>query len=232
MDRQLYNRAKKKQYGIIVLSSATDPYLPIDQEYQLTRDALKLIYQYKFPVHVITKSHLIERDFDLLHQINRESILPHDLTNKLQGGVIVSFSFSTLGDDVAHIFESGATPPSERIKTVKQTIKEGFHSGINLMPLLPYISDTTESLNRFYSTFKSLNVKYILPSTITLFGKEKASSETLILKAIEKHYPKLLPKYQKFFLHNDQMPVYYRRAFDKKMKELSKEYKIPKSILL
>ena len=43
LDRQLFNRAKKEQYGIIVLSSATDPYLQVEKEYQLTRSALELI---------------------------------------------------------------------------------------------------------------------------------------------------------------------------------------------
>jgi len=32
LDRQLFNRAKKEQYGFIVLSSATDPYLKIEKE--------------------------------------------------------------------------------------------------------------------------------------------------------------------------------------------------------
>ncbi len=40
LDRQLYNRAKKNQYGIIVLSSATYPYLQIEKKSELTRSAL------------------------------------------------------------------------------------------------------------------------------------------------------------------------------------------------
>lgn len=33
LEKQLRNRAKKGEYGIIVLSSATDPYLHFEQEY-------------------------------------------------------------------------------------------------------------------------------------------------------------------------------------------------------
>src|SRR6476620_4250125 len=36
LDKQLRSRAKKGQYGIIVLSSATDPYLHFEKELQLT----------------------------------------------------------------------------------------------------------------------------------------------------------------------------------------------------
>src|SRR5256885_10043217 len=37
LEKQLSNRAKKGQHGIIVLSSATDPYLQVEKEIQLTR---------------------------------------------------------------------------------------------------------------------------------------------------------------------------------------------------
>lgn len=231
LDRQLFNRAKKQQFGFIVLSSATDPYLHIEKKYEMTRQALEVIAKHKFPVHIITKSDLIERDFDLLHQIDQNSILPNDLNETLGRGVIVSFSFSSLNDSVANIFEKGATKPSLRIKAVEKTISENFHTGISLMPLLPFISDTTEHLERLFKTFTALNVNYILPATLTLFGSGKADSKTLVMNAIKNHFPQLETKYQKYFQNGYQMPEYYKKAFAKKMKELSLEYKIQDKII-
>src|SRR6186997_1693757 len=43
LDRQLYNRARKGQHGIIVLSSATDPYLQVEKDTLLTRRILERI---------------------------------------------------------------------------------------------------------------------------------------------------------------------------------------------
>ncbi len=231
LDRQLFNRAKKNQYGIIVLSSATDPYLQVEKKYKLTREALKIIHKHKFPVHIITKSDLIERDFDVLHQINKSAILPTDLKSRLNNrGVIVSFSFSTLDDKVAKIFEKGATKPTKRLKTVIKTKEEGFHTGISLMPLLPFISDTTEHLDLLFSTFKTSKVNYVLPATITLFGNGSADSKTLVLNAIRKHFPELENKYLNYFKNGSQMPTYYKKAFTNKMKELSIEYDIKNRI--
>jgi DNA repair photolyase len=226
LDRQLFNRARKEQYGIIVLSSATEPYLQIEKKYELTRQALRVISKYRFPVHILTKSDLIERDYDLLHQIDKSAILPNDLVSTLGRGVIVSFSFSTLDDQVANIFERGATKPSNRIKAVEKTVNEGFHCGISLMPLLPFISDTTAHLELMFSSFKSCNVKYILPATLTLFGNGSFDSKTLVMDAIRKHYPDLESRFQNYFKKGYQMPAYYRRAFSKKMKELSLKYDI------
>lgn len=230
LEKQLALRAKKQEYAFIVLSSASDPYLQLEKKYELTREALKIIAKYRFPVHMITKSDLITRDFDILHQINKTAIVPADLHHKLKG-VIVSFSFSTLNNDVAKIFEPGATSPSIRLDTMRLSVKERFHTGVSLMPLLPFISDTTEHLQLLFSTFKACKVNYVMPSTITLFGNEKADSKTLILNAIQKHFPHLENKYLGYFKYSNEMPDFYRTAFAKKMRELSLIYGINNRII-
>lgn len=230
LDRQLSNRAKKGQYGIIVLSSATDPYLQIERKYELTRQALQVILKHRFPVHIITKSDLIERDFDLLQQIDRAAILPDDLQD-LQGGVIVSFSFSTVVDEWGRIFEPGATAPSARLLALEKTIQAGFLTGVSMMPLLPYISDTTEQLHHIFSTMREKKVDYVLPATITLWGSGKADSKTLMFNAVRKHFPELEVKYQRLFAEGSQMPSYYQKAFYAKMKELCGEYGLQDGIL-
>jgi len=230
LDRQLFNRAKKGQYGIIAISSATDPYLQIEQKYEMTREALKVILKHKFPVSVITKSDMIERDFDLLKQIEKSAILPPDLKH-LRRGTIVSFSFSTLDDKVAAIFEPGATKPSKRLIAVEKAINSSFLTGINLMPLIPFISDTDEHLQILFSTFRERQVDYVLPATITLFGERNADSKTLMMNAIKKYHPNLEEKYKRFFSNSTEMPYYYRSAFNKKMVELCLEYGLSNSII-
>ncbi len=230
LDRQLYNRAKKESYGFIVLSSATDPYLKIEKKYELTREALKLIAKYKFPVHIITKSDLIARDFDILHEIDKNAIVPSDLQHRYNRGAIVSFSFSTIDDEAGAIFEPGAPLPSQRLTILKQTLKNGFFSGVSLMPLLPFISDTTAHLELLFNTFKAAKVKYVLPATITLYGEGKAASKTLMLQAIKKHYPQLINRYMNYFETSAEMPKFYQNAFYHKMKDLCQQYDLKDQI--
>lgn len=77
--KELLRRAKKGEYGFIALSSATEPWMHIEKEYQLTRACLRVIARYGFPVHCLTKSTLILRDLDLLKEIDENAILPPDL---------------------------------------------------------------------------------------------------------------------------------------------------------
>ncbi len=230
LEKQLHLRAKKNQYGIIVMSSATDPYLQAEKETLLTRKLLEVILKYRFPLHVITKSDLVMRDFDLLKKINEAAILPPDLEVKLPQKVFITFSFSTTDNSIAKIFEPGATLPVVRLQTLKTTLENGFHSGVSLMPLLPYISDTGEHLEKMFSTFAAIGVKYIFPASITLFGNGTSDSKTLVMRAVKKYYPHLLEKYEKFFSSSDQMPAYYKNAFGKKMSELSRKYNLKNEI--
>ncbi|HMJ68743.1 MAG TPA: radical SAM protein [Cyclobacteriaceae bacterium] len=232
LDKQLSLRARKNQYGIIVVSSATEPYLQIEPEQQLTRNILELILRYRFPVHVITRSNLVTRDFDILEEINKNAILPPDLEGRVPAKALITFSFSTLDDNVAHLFEPGATPPSKRLDCVNETLARGFYSGISLMPLLPYITDSEADLERFYSTFSGIGVKYIFPASITLFGDGPAASKTLTLRVIDQYFPQLTESYTKLFATGYQIDYNYHKAFDNRVAGIRKKYNIPDKILL
>ena len=229
--KQLSLRARKNQYGIIVLASATDPYLQIEKELGLTRQLLEVILEFRFPVHIITKSDLVLRDLDLLERIHRHSILPPELQDKLSGGTLVTFSFSSVDDAVGKIFEPGATPPSARLKALQQVSAAGLPTGVSMMPLLPYISDTTESLEAMFTSFKQAGAAYVMPATITLFGNERADSKPLLLNAVRKHYPELIEKYERFFQSSHEMPARYRAAFYQKMKEMAEKYEVKDRIV-
>jgi DNA repair photolyase len=175
-------------------------------------------------VHIITKSDLVTRDFDLLKKINQDAILPADLQSVLHHKAIITFSFSTIDDDIGKIFEPGAPLPSKRLAVVKETLDSGFHCGISLMPLLPYITDTEENLNKTFQIFQGVGVHYIFPASITLFGEASADSKTLVLKAVEKNYPDVAEKFRKLFSFGFQTPTWHRNSFRKRIEKMFDVY--------
>jgi DNA repair photolyase len=100
-----------------------------------------------------------------------------------------------------------------------------------MMPMLPYITDTGDSLELMFSTFKNAGVNYLFPAGITLFGQDTADSKTLVFRAVEKNYPHLLEKYQRLFANGSQLPAYYRSAFGNKMQELLQKYDLKDRII-
>ena len=231
LEKQLSLRARKNQYGFIVLSSATDPYLQAEEKYLLTRKLLEIILKYHFPVHIITKSDLVTRDFDLLKKIGEQAILPKDLKDKISSGCIITFSFSTTDERIAKIFEPGATPPALRLEAMKNAAENNFKTGVSLMPVLPFISDTTENLEKMFALFKDSGAKYILPSSLTLFGNGEHDSKTLVLNAVKKHFPEFEGKYRFLFGNNYETDFNYRKEFYQKIKMMQEKSKIKNSIL-
>src|SRR4030095_13717785 len=59
--------AKKSwRHETVVFSGVTDCYQPLEASYELTRGCLAVCAEYQNPIHVITKSPLIELDIQLL----------------------------------------------------------------------------------------------------------------------------------------------------------------------
>src|SRR5213594_2981677 len=108
LDRQLRTRARKGEHGFVVVSSATDPYPPIEERLNSTRRALEILLFHHFPVHVITKSSMVLRDLDILREIDAKATLPPDLRENPGRGVIISFSISTLDKEISAALEPGA----------------------------------------------------------------------------------------------------------------------------
>ena len=121
-----------KRSFIMVGGGVGDSYQPIERKYQICRKALQLIYEHDFPIHILTKSTLIKRDFDILKKINEKN------------RVIVSFSFSSVDDEISAIFEPGVPSPSERLKTLAFFKNERFVCGMFLLPVIPFITDIPE----------------------------------------------------------------------------------------
>lgn len=224
LDKALKLRSHKGQYGYIVMSSATDPYIQIESELKITRSILELIMLYRFPVHIITKGTSVARDFDLLTSISSNAILPKDLTHL--PGSLITFSFSTLNPELARIMEPGAPNPQERLDMLENAVRHGFHAGVSLMPLLPYLSDTPDELNKMFNQFTASEAKYIFSAGLSLFGHGAKEAYGLVMNNIQKNFPELLSRYEKLF--NDNSYNYqYNKKLQARLNALSTQYNIP-----
>ena len=67
--QQLSSRAWKPQ--LIALSGNTDCYQPAEKKRQLTRRCLEVLLDFRNPVVIITKNHLVTRDIDILSELAR-----------------------------------------------------------------------------------------------------------------------------------------------------------------
>lgn len=231
LERQLSRRAKRGEYGIIALSTSTEPYMPVEEKVKATRKVLEKILKYGFPVEVLTKSKLVLRDLDILKEIDRKAVLPADLKPKLKHGAIISFSISTLDEKLAKTLEPGAPKPLERLEAMRKCKEEGLFVGVCFIPVLPYLSDSEERLDEAIKTAKEFGADFVFVGGLTLFGDGPADCKTLYYRFLEKRYPELLPKYRRLYGGFYTPSRLYRRELEERVKRLCKKYGIRNGIV-
>src|SRR5436309_12030259 len=121
----------------LVFSFTSDPYIPLEANYKLTRACLEVCLEFRNPVGVVTKSALIRRDIDVLQELSREASL----------GVYFSIPFADY--DIARAVEPFAPSPNARFAAMKELANAGIQVGIGIAPTIPGLtSDIPELLQR------------------------------------------------------------------------------------
>ena len=176
-------RAKRKNRATVGTGSMNDPYMPFEKELKLTRRALQIIANERFPVHIITKSDLVARDVDILQEIAKIY-------------AAVSFTITTSDDNLAKTIEPCAPSSSERFKAMEQLASAGIYTGVTLMPLLPFINDTKENVETILKRAKDAGAAYI----IAMFGVTlRKGSRDYFYQALDRRFPNMKERYQSTF---------------------------------
>ncbi|OWT32620.1 radical SAM protein [Methanobrevibacter sp. 87.7] len=233
---ELKSLLRKNKRALISFGSSTDPYQDIESELYLTRNLLKLMYRFKFPVHIITKSDLVLRDIDILRKINDVAILPDDIVNKLKSNVIITYSFSTIDKEVFSIFEPNVPSIEKRFKAIERLKKEDFLVGVSFMPILPFIADNNESIDKAIFEFSKLDIDYLLYGSLSLFGNKEFDSRIKYFNLVKKYFPEYYSKTKNLFYNNrtglykDYPSFKYQEDLSKKIRYYSSKYNIKNTI--
>ncbi len=119
-------RKKDKRINIF-MSSATDPYQPIERKVKITRGLLEEMIEYPPDfIQIQTRSPLITRDLDLLVKLKEKC------------KVLVSMTIETDRDDIRQIFSPFTSGIQLRLKALKQVHDEGIATQASISPVLPF----------------------------------------------------------------------------------------------
>ena len=112
----------------IVFSFTSDPYIPLEANYKLTRRCLEVCAEFRNPVGIITKSAMIRRDIDVLKELSQNARL----------GVFFTIPFTDV--DVARAVEPFAPLPAARFHAMADLAAAGITVGIGIAPVIPGLS--------------------------------------------------------------------------------------------
>jgi DNA repair photolyase len=118
----LKKQLKRAKQGVVALSTVTDPYQPLERNYQLTRRCLEALLDYKFPINILTRSPLCLRDIDLFRQFKK---------------IEVGLSITTHDENIKKIFEPHSPSIHSRVKALEALRKEKIETYAFIGPMLP-----------------------------------------------------------------------------------------------
>ncbi|MEK4253739.1 SPL family radical SAM protein [Ureibacillus sp. FSL K6-2830] len=200
--KEMKSLRRKQQPVNIYMSSATDPYQPLERKVQITRGVLEEMLEYPPDVLVIqTRGTLIERDKDLLVELKEKCKL------------IVSLTIETDREDVKQIFAPYAPSINKRLEVLKKLHDANITTQAAVSPVLPFTHEFPKRLKD--------KVDYIWIDTLTI-GDGADGKRSLRLKMpdffVENHFS----EWYKQDLHI-KVAEYFKRYFPNEMIRVSKQ---------
>ncbi|MBN8940688.1 MAG: PA0069 family radical SAM protein [Rhizobiales bacterium] len=113
----------------IAMGTNTDPYQPIEKRWMLTRRILEVLERTNHPVGIVTKSHLVTRDIDILSRMAAKGLAK------------VALSVTTLDRKLARSMEPRAATPAKRLEAIRLLSEAGIPTAVLVAPIIPAVND-------------------------------------------------------------------------------------------
>lgn len=173
-------RSKRKKI-MIGTGSMSDPYQPCESELMLTRKCLELIDSYGFGASVITKSDRVLRDIDLFESINSK------------GKSVLQMTLTIADDGLSRIAEPNVCPTGRRYEVLKEFQKRGIPTVVWMTPILPFLTDTDENMDKLLEYCLDAGVRGIVCYDAGMTLRE--GNREYYYDALDRHFPGLSRKY-------------------------------------
>jgi DNA repair photolyase len=196
----------------IVIGTATDPYQPAERRFRITRSVLEVLAEHAgLSVVIITKSPLVTRDVDLLRRIARNS------------EITIHLSLITLDRTLARRLEPRAPTPEARVRALARLRANGIDVGINVMPVLPGITDKPDELERLVRTVAEQGATYVNACALRL----QSAARQRYLPFIEQEFPELASRYRATYARSHSVGDRYREGLREYFRRVCARYGVP-----
>lgn len=131
-------------------------------------------------IYLSTKSELILRDVDLLAKLSKNT------------PISLCVSITTFDEELRKKLEPGVPPPNVRFDVLKK-LKNQTNAlvGVHLMPIIPFITDNLENIEKIFLLAKENNLDFVICSPLNLIGETKKQFLNFIIDNFPENYEKI-----------------------------------------
>ena len=173
LEKQFASPSWKRE--IVSIGGVTDSYQPAEEKYKLMPEILRLFIKYKNPCIISTKSDLILRDYALIDELSRLAY------------VNIAATITCIDETTRKKLEPGSVPSERRFAMLKAFSKTGASTGLHVMPIIPYLTDTRENLDALFAAGRDSAVTYVMTGALYLRGRTRQA----FFDFIRSEYPEL-----------------------------------------
>jgi DNA repair photolyase len=196
----------------IVVGTATDPYQPAERRFRVTRSVLEVLAEHPgLSIGIITKSPLITRDVDVLRRIARHSSLS------------IHISLITVDRELARRLEPRAPTPEARLRALARLREHELEASINVMPVLPGITDAPAQLEELVKAVAAHGATYVASCALRL----RSSARQRYLPFIEREFPRLAKRYWATYAYDHRVSSAYSERLSQLMRTLCERHGVP-----
>lgn len=113
----------------LAMSGVTDCYQPVERKMRITRRCLEVLAEFRNPVAIVTKNHLVTRDADILTEL------------AMANSSVVNVSITSLNEELSRRLEPRASLPDHRLDAVRRLSSAGIPVRVLVAPVIPGLND-------------------------------------------------------------------------------------------
>jgi DNA repair photolyase len=190
---------------LVVIGTATDPYQPAERRFRVTRGVLDTLAEHSgLSIVLISKSSLVTRDVDVLSRISERSRLS------------IHLSLITVNRDLARLIEPRAPTPGARLRALARLRQAGIDVGINVMPVLPGITDDPRDIDALVRAVAAAGATHLNAGSLRL----RSTARARYLPFISEHFPHLADRYARSYANGHALSDQYREGLQRHFRKV------------
>lgn len=194
----------------VMLGTNTDPYQRAEGRYRLLPGIIGTLARHGVGMSILTKGSLLRRDLPLLTEVAER--VP----------VEIALSIAVFDDDLQHSIEPGTPTAAARLATVRAVREAGFGCTVLMMPVMPWLTDTEEHLDRAFAALADAGATSVSASALHL----RPGAREWYLAWLEREHPALLPRYRELYAGGANAEREYRRWLGERIRTVRGRHRL------
>ncbi len=190
------------------MGTNVDPYQRAEGRYKLMRGILEALRDHANPFSILTKGTLILRDLDLLEECA-------EVTD-----VATNVSVGFVDRELWRALEAGTPAPEKRLKVCRRLNEAGIPCGVLMAPIIPFITDTDEILERTVRMIADAGATHVAPIVLHL----RTGAREWFMKWLGESRPDLVPRYEGLYARAAYAPKAFQQEVADRVHGLARRY--------